>query len=196
MRIGWRGHPLLRQEPAIHVRDCDGGSGRSQVNHQNRPSVIQLKESRPSPAWQTPSRSINDPLLADQLLSDKRNRTALEPGNSRQIGSGNRLATANQVQNNSAVNVTSSPAGSHLRTKVHGLYIVSQVGHRHAFYGWQSQDLYCSNLAFLIYGLRRLLRRGRTDGNLRRYIFIVLLVQFRRLLQFHLRRFRVPNQVI
>ncbi|MEP6787101.1 MAG: hypothetical protein ABJB40_01625 [Acidobacteriota bacterium] len=59
---------------------------------------------------------LSDPFFCDELIGDNRNRAALQARQSCQIGSRNRLAGPDQIQQNAPVNVPGGFARSNIKT--------------------------------------------------------------------------------
>src|ERR1022692_1632469 len=76
--------------------------------------VIEAQERR-APAARRPSGGpFQHPMLADQFFDDQRNGAALQSRDARQIGARERLALADQVENNAAIDLARHLAGGDL----------------------------------------------------------------------------------
>ena len=78
-RISSCGHCFLGEEIPIHVSHAYRCLGGPQVCYQNRASIIQPKESRPSAAGQPTDGPMDYPFFTNQLFGDERNGTSLKP---------------------------------------------------------------------------------------------------------------------
>ena len=95
----------------INVIEAKRSQGASSevVRDINRRVVLNLIRTR-----QPPRRTLQNPILRDQLFHDQRDGTALQAGCPRQVGARDRLTRANQVEDNPPVDISDYLAGSAL----------------------------------------------------------------------------------
>jgi hypothetical protein len=69
---------------------------------------------------------MDHPSLANQLFGDERNGASLKAGHAGKISAGNGLTAADEVENDSAIDVAGRLARGHLRiSKVNALHLVA-----------------------------------------------------------------------
>src|SRR5262249_54032969 len=105
LRIGGRLHHLLRNEFAVDVRQGNGDLCRAEIHAYDDSLIVQAKKGGAASARQAPGGTFKNPILVDELLNNQGNGRALEPGDPRQIGTRNRLARPDQVQDDPPVDV-------------------------------------------------------------------------------------------
>src|SRR5689334_24002072 len=100
----------------VEIGDREGGAGGADVDADDADALlVQVQEARPAPARGAADGAFGDPALANQLLGDRGDGAGLQPGMARQIGPGDRLVPAYQVEHDPAVDVAGRFARGYLK---------------------------------------------------------------------------------
>ncbi len=99
---------VLSDNCSAKIGDSNGYLRRVDVKRNNKPLKVKLNESWAATTWKMAHRSVQNPLIGDEILDDKRDCTALKAGEPGKIGSGDEWASANQIEEEVSIGLPGS----------------------------------------------------------------------------------------
>ena len=112
--IGGGGHHFLRRELAVGVGQGDGGLHWADVDADDDALVIEAQKGRAAAAREASGGAFEHPVLFDQLFDDEGNGAALQAGDAGEVGAGDGVPGADEVEDDAAVDVANDFGGGDL----------------------------------------------------------------------------------
>ena len=112
--VGGGGHHFLRSEFAVGVGQGDGGLRGTDVDADDDAVVVEAQEGGPAAARQASGGSFEDPVAFDQVFDDEGDGAALQAGNAGEVGAGDGLLRADEVEHDAAVDVADAFSGGEM----------------------------------------------------------------------------------